>query len=87
MKVFIIYLNIASPQVRKAAQACLPYVMAHVGWAGMVEKLGALDTKSKKTVQVGCTMETTGSSGKPEVPVSDFRKYYELCRSIFLYSL
>ena len=43
------------PQVRKSAQACLPYIMAHVGYAGMVDKCGSVDAKSKKTIQVRST--------------------------------
>ncbi|KAL5253039.1 hypothetical protein ACHWQZ_G015707 [Mnemiopsis leidyi] len=40
-----------NPDVRKSAQACLPYIMAHVGYAGMVDKCGSVDAKSKKTIQ------------------------------------
>ena len=40
------------PQVRKAAQALLPYMMAHVGYSQMVEKIGSVEAKNKKTVQV-----------------------------------
>ena len=45
-------LNFIVSQVRKSAQACLPYMMAHVGYAGMVDKCGSVDAKSKKTIQV-----------------------------------
>ncbi|XP_063678365.1 cytoskeleton-associated protein 5-like isoform X4 [Bolinopsis microptera] len=40
-----------NPDVRKVAQALLPYMMAHVGYSQMVEKVGSVDAKNKKTVQ------------------------------------